>query len=330
LPDIIMSPMYAKQVLEFYDYDALLETVQGTSVNISLLKSAPYRGEITHTALENIWLDTSTNNTAAQSVGIVPEDRFLLGVNRKEMAPIRQAGATWTTQRPLFFTPGAEMDLLQLGGVDVQGLALDRDFFEQKIGALLEPETYPQLSSWRSLSPSGQTLRTLSTLLETILYFAEEGILQTLPPASVANLEEAVALTFADLWYSTSLNCQHPSRAKPVSLAWRVRNFMRDQASARLRLTDICAEFSISKRTLQYVFAKEYGISPMKYLQMIRLNRVYRQLLQADPQATTVTNVAMNSGFWHMGNFSGAYKQLFGESPSHTLQRTPSSYYMIH
>jgi AraC-like DNA-binding protein len=325
-----MSPIYVKQVLEFYDYDALLETVQGTSVNVSLLKPAPYRGEITHTALENIWLDTSKNNAVAQSVGGVPKDRYLLGVNRKAMAPVRQAGTPWTTQRPLFFAPGAEMDFLQLGEVDVQGLAFDLDFFEKGIGALLEPETYPQLRGWRSLGPSSQTLRTLNTLLETVLYFAEEGILQTLPPATVANMEEAIALTFADLWHSSALNHQRPSRTKPVSLAWRVRNYMRDQASTRLRLADICAEFCISKRTLQYVFAKEYGISPMKYLQLTRLNNVHQQLLQADPQATTVTHTAMNLGFWHMGNFSAAYKQFFGESPSHTLQRTPSSYYMIH
>ena len=239
--------MYAKQVLEFYDYDALLETVQGTSVNVSLLKPAPYRGEITHTALENIWLDTSKNNAVAQSVGGVPKDRCLLGVNRKAMAPVRQAGTPWTTQRPLFFAPGAEMDFLQLGEVDVLGLAFDLDMFEKRFGALLEPETYPHLSGWRSLSPSGQTLRTVNILLETILYFAEKGILQTLPSVSVANLEEAVALTFADLWHSATLNRQRPSRTKPIGVAWRVRNYMRDQASTRLRLTDICAEFCISK-----------------------------------------------------------------------------------
>jgi AraC-like DNA-binding protein len=324
-----MSPVYTKQFIEFFDYDALLETVQGTSVNFSLLEVAPFSGEITHTTLENIWLDTTKNNTPLQAVGTAPKDRFLLAINPREIAPIKQAGTPWTTQRPLFFAPGAEMDFLQSGGADVQGLAFDRDFFEKKMGVLLEPETYPQSSGWCSLWPSMQTLQILNYLLETILYFAEKGILQSLPPASAANLEEAVVLAFADIWYAATLNRQRPLRTEPVSLAWRVRNYMRDQASTRLRLTDICAEFGISKRTLQYVFAKEYGISPMKYLQLIRLNRVHRQLLQANPQATTVTHIATNSGFWHMGNFSMAYKHLFGESPSHTLQRSSSAPFVI-
>ena len=327
-----MSLFHTKHNLDFFDHDILLDTVQGTSVYVSLLKPAPYHGEITHTFLENIWLDTSKNNATAHSTGVIPKDKFLLGINRKDMAPVKQSNTSWTTQSPLFFMPEAEMDFLQWGKVDVLGLTFDGDFFEKKIVHLLEPESLPRARAWCSLSPSIQPLHAFSALMEAILLSANREILQSLPHLAINNLEETVALAFADIWQPTTLNQNPPSKSRinpTINLAVQVRNYMHDQASEDVRLTDICAEFCVSKRTLQYIFANEYGISPMKYLQLIRLNRVHRQLLEAPPKRTTVTHMAMSSGFWHMGNFSKAYKHLFGESPSHTLQRTPSSYYAI-
>jgi AraC family ethanolamine operon transcriptional activator len=36
-----------------------------------------------------------------------------------------------------------------------------------------------------------------------------------------------------------------------------------------------------------------------------------------------VTEIAVRHGFWHFGHFASAYKLLFGESPSVTLERAP-------
>lgn len=40
-------------------------------------------------------------------------------------------------------------------------------------------------------------------------------------------------------------------------------------------------------------------------------------------QSTTVTAEALHWGFWHVGDFSKAYKECFGELPSDTLARAP-------
>lgn len=60
-------------------------------------------------------------------------------------------------------------------------------------------------------------------------------------------------------------------------------------------------------------------MSPARYLRMYRLTRARLELLDADPGATTVKNVAYSLGFWELGRFAVEYKKLFGESPSQTL-----------
>ena len=89
-------------------------------------------------------------------------------------------------------------------------------------------------------------------------------------------------------------------------------------------LSELCATANVSERTLQYAFHDIMGMSPLTYLHRLRLHRARDELRAAKSSATTVTDVAMNWGFWHFGEFSRAYKNCFGEVPSRTLRQTTS------
>jgi len=89
-------------------------------------------------------------------------------------------------------------------------------------------------------------------------------------------------------------------------------------------LSELCAAANVSERTLQYAFHDIMGMSPLTYLHRLRLHRARDELRNAKSGATTVTDVAMNWGFWHFGEFSRAYKNCFGEVPSKTLRQDSS------
>jgi len=86
-------------------------------------------------------------------------------------------------------------------------------------------------------------------------------------------------------------------------------------------LSELCATANVSERTLQYAFHDIMGMSPLTYLHRLRLHRARDELRKAKSDSTTVTDVALNWGFWHFGEFSRAYKNCFGELPSRTLRR---------
>jgi transcriptional regulator GlxA family with amidase domain len=54
----------------------------------------------------------------------------------------------------------------------------------------------------------------------------------------------------------------------------------------------------------------------MSYLRNVRLDHCRRLLVAG---TASVTDVAQQCGFTHLGRFSAAYKERFGELPSHTL-----------
>jgi adenylate cyclase len=60
--------------------------------------------------------------------------------------------------------------------------------------------------------------------------------------------------------------------------------------------------------------------TPLEFLCLTRLAEARRQLSQAEP-AATVTSIAINCGFTHLGRFAGWYRERYGESPSATLDK---------
>jgi AraC family ethanolamine operon transcriptional activator len=57
----------------------------------------------------------------------------------------------------------------------------------------------------------------------------------------------------------------------------------------------------------------------MAYFRARRLNAVRQELKAADAGTATVHEIARRWGFFHTGEFAAAYRRLFGELPSQTL-----------
>lgn len=83
---------------------------------------------------------------------------------------------------------------------------------------------------------------------------------------------------------------------------------------------ELAAEVGLTVRALHAGFRSTTDLGPMTYLRHVRLARVHEDLLAADPAATTVSTVARGWGFAHLGRFSAAYAQRYGQPPSSTLR----------
>ena len=102
-----------------------------------------------------------------------------------------------------------------------------------------------------------------------------------------------------------------------------------DRAIAGLRELELatvdCSKLTsvagVSRRTLEYAFKDELGLSPREFIYTLRLHEVRRALLLAEARTSTVGDVAATHGFYQFGRFAGDYRRAFGELPSVTLRR---------
>jgi len=115
------------------------------------------------------------------------------------------------------------------------------------------------------------------------------------------------------------LNHVESSAAQPPMLR-RAISYIHDNADGDIGLSDIATAVNVTPRSVQYMFRRHLGTTPLEYLRRVRLHRAHRDLQTADPAVETVTAIAYRWGFAHPGRFSMAYKELFGTAPSRTLR----------
>jgi AraC-like DNA-binding protein len=124
-------------------------------------------------------------------------------------------------------------------------------------------------------------------------------------------------LVSQDHSYSEELTAA-PVRQVPRTALDRVTEAIQRAPDREYSLADLARLAGTSARSLQYSFQERYGISPMRYLRQVRLDRVHHDLEQG---AGTVTEVACHWGFTNPGRFASAYRERFGESPTATRSR---------
>lgn len=84
---------------------------------------------------------------------------------------------------------------------------------------------------------------------------------------------------------------------------------------------ELAAALDVSDRWIRSSFERVYGVSVSGFFRARALHTARRRLTAADPTSTSVTEIAMACGFWHLGRFAGYYHTHFGEHPRTTLGR---------
>ena len=111
-----------------------------------------------------------------------------------------------------------------------------------------------------------------------------------------------------------------PRRLPRHELVARVNAFLRDNIGEPITVAELSRRAGVSERTLRAAFRDVLGLSPKQYAIAERLRAAHQALCAADPDTTTVTDVAMAYGFFELGRFAGRYRSAFGEAPSRTLR----------
>ncbi|WP_394791652.1 AraC family transcriptional regulator [Rhodoferax sp.] len=136
----------------------------------------------------------------------------------------------------------------------------------------------------------------------------------------VEHLERNVALFLASRPDATPARAAND--APDLSSAGDLRrldlldSYMRSRLCAPIALEDLAQAAGVSVRSLNMLCQRHHAQSPMVLLRNMRLDAV-RTRLVAQPGGS-VTDLAFEYGFGHLGRFSGYYRERFGELPRQT------------
>jgi AraC family ethanolamine operon transcriptional activator len=88
---------------------------------------------------------------------------------------------------------------------------------------------------------------------------------------------------------------------------------------------ELCLASHVSERRLRQAFADQFDMPPTQFFRTWALGLARRRLRAAEVGTTTVSRVAVDAGFHHLGRFATYYRAMYGETPSATLRATAPS-----
>jgi AraC family transcriptional regulator, ethanolamine operon transcriptional activator len=112
-------------------------------------------------------------------------------------------------------------------------------------------------------------------------------------------------------------------RRKHYLIFQRAERFMLANLRDDIYVTGMCEAAEVSERALRYAFEDLLGISPNRYLAMLRLCAARKSLACSSVNRRSVKSVAMSCGLWDLSRFADSYRRVFGELPHATLMRAP-------
>ena len=118
-------------------------------------------------------------------------------------------------------------------------------------------------------------------------------------------------------------NGQAFSSALPADLV-RALVWLRTHLSEPVQLDLLAQAADVRPRTLETHFRTFLGTTPLGWVRRMRLARARQEFIRRG-RNSTVTTVALSSGFNQLGRFAAEYRKAFGELPSATIQRAKNS-----
>jgi len=96
--------------------------------------------------------------------------------------------------------------------------------------------------------------------------------------------------------------------------------YINEHFTEKISLATLSSLTGVTSRTLHNGFKRYRDITPMDYLLETRLKNAKKRLLNVKNDSS-VTDIAQEVGFTHLGRFSQQFYQKFGELPSDLLKR---------
>lgn len=163
-------------------------------------------------------------------------------------------------------------------------------------------------------------LEALRTMTRDILMLASHSPGTFSQPQVMESAEESI-LQAVDLAVDAALPSSDSKRLSLthyLTLVRKLDEFLAVNAGKTLYSADLAKQLGVSVRTLHNAVVTVRGMSLHRYTRLRRLWNVRQQLVQGG-SLQSVKAVALVNGFWHMGEFTSLYRELFGETPQQTL-----------
>lgn len=288
------------------------------------IEAGRYEGRFDCFGLPDITYARESQSHAILRCVTMPEDLCVLFLPRSDTDPIRVDVHTMAPDVIAYQPQASTFDVHSRAGSEVVYFTVSKTVFRQA-AMVMDPALWSdrlERPMMLKLGQPGSIRRLIDSTIAAAPYWLETGMnhawAHDVRQATLSAVLHEVGAA-ADLYGVSDRRAVGGWRA--LQLVRQARGFIEETLHRRITVLDVCMALNVSRRTLQDLFHRVLGMSPVTYLRMVRLHRARRDLRHPVSPSVSVGAVAARWGFLHASQFSVDYQRLFGERPSHTLRK---------
>jgi AraC family transcriptional regulator, ethanolamine operon transcriptional activator len=304
------------------------EQLQDWSLRYDQLDAGRFDGQFTDIRLPGMQLFVESTSRRVRQQGELTADSIGVGAMLCGAGPLCANGVRFGTDS-LVACNTTQLDMSTPPDCMLAGVVIDAAEFLDAAAALDGMDRHFRHGRLVAMTPPTEVMARWRQLLLDAVQSAVDPAGRLNDPGASQQLHDDVLLTLIDAM-AGALHEERVHRSdqckKIVDLACELVLSHEDEPPS---LLDLCRLVGASPRKLDYCFQYTLGVSPGRYIKLIRLNAVRRELCGAEDLRMSVYDAAARWGFWHFGHFSADYKKHFAELPSETLNRARAARCLI-
>lgn len=307
----------------FFDSDVYEKAVRAARVSgLVIRQRGSFKASLEQLNLRKVWTQHGVESLSRSVyVELDPRRNAIFFLDDDSVPPVIDGGLELESDRVLFYGAGVSTFQRTEGPVRWSSASLSPEELDEAGRLLLDKAICAPLET-RTVRPQPGTLSALRGLHRR----ANQMALERPDFVSHPEVERAMdaELVLAMMRCLDGEMDPLPRRQyRRLAIMRRFREWLELNSDRPVYLQEMCSALNVTARTLRDCCQEHLGMGPIRYLWLRRMELARRALLRASPASVTVTQIAVDLGFWELGRFSVTYRSLFGEHPSDTIARDP-------
>ena len=312
------SPFYIHQ--KFTDFDELCCNMRNWNLDYRQLEVGRFTSELLMFGNNTMIVGREKLGRRVRQTGASPTGLITFGLLVSPKTQIHWRGYDVFGDMICIFPQAGELDSITHDDFDVFPISISEETLNHTCELLELPCITTLINKKEVFLCNPRYLAELRSWLLSICYELITGPVEIKNIGYLKQIEHGLASSLVRILAEN----HQPVSTKPLrkrdKALLAAEKYVAESGSKQITVSELCTVANVSERTLEYAFRERFNLSPKNYTLLHRMNNVRKQLRKENQKKHTVSEIARQHGFWHMGQFSSYYKKMFDELPSDTLK----------